>query len=97
MTSHIKCKCGSTSYHTEKSGPHLKAICNDCNKYIQFIPQGVTDETRMFYGKYKDRQLKDIPADYWVWMYENNRLSGSLKVYVAERIELFKQQIFDAK
>lgn len=51
----------------------------------------------MFYGKYKDRQLKDIPADYWVWMYENNRLSGSLKVYVAERIELFKQQIFDAK
>lgn len=32
--------CGAVNdYHTEKSGPHIKAVCNGCDKYIKFITQ----------------------------------------------------------
>jgi hypothetical protein len=31
-------RCGSINdYRTEVSGPHLKAICNGCDRYIKFI------------------------------------------------------------
>lgn len=93
----IQCKCGSTSYHEEKAGPHVKAVCNECGSYIQFLPQGATDETIMYYGKYKGKTLKEIPPDYLVWMYDNSKLNGSIKAYVAERLEQFKQRIFNAK
>lgn len=35
----IKCnRCGSVNdYYTQISGPHIKAICKNCNRYIKFI------------------------------------------------------------
>ena len=32
-------KCGSTEYHIEAAAHWDKAICNDCNYYIKFLPQ----------------------------------------------------------
>lgn len=33
-------RCGTTNeFYVVNSGPHLKAICNHCNRYIKFIPQ----------------------------------------------------------
>lgn len=94
----IQCKCGSNDYRVEKSGPHQKAICNVCNEYIQFIPQNnFTGETIMFYGKYKGKPLNSIPPDYFVWLYENTKTSGSLKKYIQDNLTIFKQRIFDAK
>lgn len=93
----VQCKkCGSKNYYTEKSGPHLKAICNDCNSYIQFVPQGFTDETIMFYGKYKGEPLAKIPADYFIWLYENTKVSGSLKLYIEKNMDIFKQRILES-
>lgn len=87
MPKPISCKCGSTSYRTEQSGSHIKAICTACNSYIQFIPQNnFTGETIMFYGKYKGKPLKIIPDDYFTWLYQNTKTSGSLKKYIEENI-----------
>jgi uncharacterized protein (DUF3820 family) len=97
MPKPIKCKCGSTSYHTQPAGPHIKAICNNCNQYIQFVQQGVTDETIMFYGKHKGRKLKDVPPEYFVWLYENTKVSGSLRTYIQSNLNSYKQKIFEAR
>lgn len=36
-------RCGTTNeFYVVNSGPHLKAICNHCNRYIKFIPQDNT-------------------------------------------------------
>jgi hypothetical protein len=79
----IKCKCGAVdNYRQEQSGPHIKAICNSCGSYIQFLPQGFTDDTIMFYGKYKGRRLGDIPWAYLIWLDENTKVNGSLKLYI---------------
>lgn len=33
-------RCGlMDDYRTEESGPHLKAICNGCDRYIKFLPK----------------------------------------------------------
>lgn len=81
------CKCGSVdNYRTEKSGQHIKAICNICNSYIKFIPQGFTDDTLMFFGKYIDQRLGDIPISYLRWLYDNTKLNGSLKLYIESKI-----------
>jgi uncharacterized protein (DUF3820 family) len=97
-TQNIQCKkCGSTKYHTEPSGPHTKAICDECGSYIQFLQQGFTGETIMFYGKYKGRRLDSIPPDYLVWLYENTKVSGSLKTYIESNLNSYKQKIFEAK
>lgn len=33
-------RCNTTNeFYVVNSGPHLKAICNHCNRYIKFIPQ----------------------------------------------------------
>lgn len=80
----IICKrCGSVDdYRTEPTGPHIKAICNGCNQYIQFLPQGFTDDSIMFYGKYKGKRLGSIPWPYLVWLDDNTKVNGSLKLYI---------------
>lgn len=95
----IVCKsCGSVDdYRQEKSGPHVKAVCNGCDKYIQFLPQGFTGESLMYFGKYKDKKLKDIPPDYFIWLYENTKVSGSLKSYIVSNLQQFRQRINESK
>jgi hypothetical protein len=37
-------RCGSINdYRTVVSGPHIKAICNGCDRYIKFIPKNEID------------------------------------------------------
>lgn len=95
----VICKnCGSINdYHTEISGPHLKAVCNGCDKYIQFLAQGFTPETIMFYGKYKGRALKNIPHQYFVWLYENTKVAGSLRIYIESNLNNFRIKINEAR
>ena len=43
MQSIICHRCGSVDdYYTVPSGPHLKAICNGCGRYIKFISKSLT-------------------------------------------------------
>ncbi len=36
--------CGSINdYRTTQAGPHIKATCNGCDKYIKFLPQTKTN------------------------------------------------------
>lgn len=45
MAKDIVCqRCGSVNdYRAVNSGPHIKAICNGCDRYIKFIPKNEVD------------------------------------------------------
>lgn len=51
----------------------------------------------MYFGKYKDKKLKDIPPDYFIWLYENTKVSGSLKSYIVSNLQQFRQRINESK
>lgn len=40
----------------------------------------------MYFGKYKEQPLKDIPLSYWIYMIENNYLNGAIKSYAQQLI-----------
>ena len=56
----ITCRrCGSVDdYSTSRSGQHIKATCNKCGSYIQFVPQG--GPPTLFFGKYKGREISTM-------------------------------------
>ncbi len=57
----------------------------------------MTDESIMPFGKYADKQMADVPADYLLWLYENNKCYGEVKSYIKENIDVIKSQIEYAK
>ena len=42
----------------------------------------MNDNSIMPYGKHQGEKLSMISEDYWMWMYDNEKLIGSLKRYV---------------
>jgi formate dehydrogenase maturation protein FdhE len=83
----VKClRCGTVNdYHTEESGPHLKAICNQCNQYIKFVSQG--KEPTLYFGKFKDRTIASLISEdeikYLKWL-----LGTNIKQKLKDQIEV---------
>jgi hypothetical protein len=45
----------------------------------------LTKESRLSYGKaHRGSQLKDVPASYLLWLYDNCELSVQLKRYIED-------------
>lgn len=89
----MKCKhCQSEQYKTEMAGPHLKAVCADCGRYIKFLPQPIDWATRKIpIGKYKDclySYVAEIDPEYLRWQAEN--LKGRNQEVAEEAIFEFK-------
>jgi uncharacterized protein (DUF3820 family) len=80
----IVCKrCDTTNqYRLEKAGPHLKAICNNCNNYIKFV--GQDGEIVMPFGKYKGSVLSKMRSEeeirYLQWLSANMNTSLGVKI-----------------
>jgi uncharacterized protein (DUF3820 family) len=52
-----------------------------------------TDKTLMPFGKYKGKALINIPAYYFIWLWENTDVKGALHTYIKENLDVFKQEI----
>jgi hypothetical protein len=57
---------------------HIKVECVDCGKFIKWKSQSSRD-FKLWFGKYKDKSLKEIPNDYLKWLKENNENKKLLK------------------
>lgn len=53
----------------------------------------MTDESIMPFGKYKGQKLANIPADYLIWLHDNDKCFGELKQYIAENMDVLKSEI----
>lgn len=47
----------------------------------------------MPFGKYKGEKMIDVPADYLLWLYVNNKAKGELKAYIEDNIDVINDQI----
>lgn len=61
----------------------------------------VTDNTKMPFGKYKDRRMKDVPEEYLLWLHDelhrkHNNFTLPIKNYLDENYEAIKEN-YEAK
>ncbi len=47
----------------------------------------LTDNDIMPFGKYKGEKMANVPADYLVWLYENEKCFGEVKEYINKNID----------
>jgi hypothetical protein len=91
----ISCKrCGLVNdYRKEVSGVHIKAICNGCDTYIKFIPQG-KPLLEMPFGKYKGRQISSLRSkeelDYLKWLLKTD-IEGKLRPTIEQHFKSINQ------
>lgn len=50
------------------------------------------DDDEMPYGKYKGRQMIKVPADYMLWLNDNDKCNKSVKAYIVDNWEALHQQ-----
>lgn len=55
----------------------------------------LNENSPMPYGKYEGKQLKDVPADYLLWLYYNDRASREIEEYVERNLEALKEEAFE--
>lgn len=55
----------------------------------------LNENSIMPYGKYEGKQLKDVPADYLLWLYYNDRASKEIEEYVERNLEALKEEAFE--
>lgn len=52
----------------------------------------LTEEDIIDYGKYKGTKLKNIPASYLLWVYDNDRATPEIRRYVKQNyMELWQK------
>ena len=51
----------------------------------------VTDETPMPFGKYKDDRMDEVPAEYLLWLYDNDK-ARNLVEYIEDNMDVLQQE-----
>lgn len=84
-------RCQTTNqFHVEKSGPHLKAICDNCGMYIKFISQE-KEPPKFYFGKYVGKFVHEIEdMQYLKWAVSNMTLTQPMRDAIQKRIDSFE-------
>jgi len=53
----------------------------------------MNDNSKMPYGKYIGQPLISVPGDYLIWLYDNKKVSGELKTYIEQNIDVLRTEI----
>ena len=57
----------------------------------------MNDESIMPFGKHKGKKMADVPGDYLIWIYENDKCTGAVKNYIEDNLEVIKVEIKRSK
>jgi hypothetical protein len=87
--------CGAVNdYTTSLSGPHLRADCNQCKRYIKFLPQE-TSKPILYFGKYKGREISSMNSqeelNYLKWLFSQSDLKPKLKADIEQQLKRLNQ------
>lgn len=55
-------------------------------------PEPLGDDDKMPSGKYKDTLMKDVPAKYLLYIYENDMCSERVKEYITNNLDIIRLQ-----
>lgn len=53
----------------------------------------MTDESIMPFGKYQGEKMANVPPSYLLWLYENNKCYGEVRIYIQNNLEVIKSEI----
>lgn len=53
----------------------------------------LTDESKMPYGRHKDKTMANVPDYYLKWLYENSKCSEEVKEYIEDNADVLKIEI----
>lgn len=56
----------------------------------------LTDESKIWFGKYNGKKLKEIPDSYFIWMWKQGMEAGTLKDYIEDSVPEIRK-IVEAK
>lgn len=62
-------------------------------KKKKYMAEVLTDNSKMPYGIHKDKAMIEVPADYLIWIYENDKCSASVKAYIVANMDVLKSQV----
>lgn len=57
----------------------------------------MTDDSTMPFGVHYGEKLANVPPDYLLWLYENDKCFGELKTYIKENLDVIKSEIKNKK
>jgi uncharacterized protein (DUF3820 family) len=57
----------------------------------------LTDKSKMPFGKYEGVEMVNVPAEYLLWIFENNKCSKEVAFYIKENLESLKLEIGNHK
>lgn len=53
----------------------------------------LTDESPMPFGKHKGEKMANVPAEYLLWCYENEKCSSDVSKYIKENYDVLKEEV----
>jgi hypothetical protein len=63
------------------------------NRHDGYTGFKYTDQTKIPFGKHEGEKLANIPAEYLIWLFENNRTNPPLTVYVRENLDNLRKEV----
>ncbi|RMZ60042.1 hypothetical protein D1632_10650 [Chryseobacterium nematophagum] len=51
------------------------------------------DTDIMPYGLHKGKQMQDVPAEYLLWLYEEEKCTGPVKEYIKDNLQVLEIEI----
>lgn len=55
------------------------------------------DTDPMPFGKYKGTPMKEVPAYYLLWLWDNDRMSPSVEHYIEQNLEVLEAEAEKSK
>jgi len=55
--------------------------------------KALTDESPMPYGKHKGVAMANVPADYLLYMYNQDMLTEEVSAYVEDNMDVLEQEV----
>lgn len=59
----------------------------------EFMPYQMTDVDLMPFWVHKGTKMIDVPAEYLIWLYENDRCSPNVKAYIEDAMDFLNKEI----
>jgi uncharacterized protein (DUF3820 family) len=50
----------------------------------------MTDDSKLTFGMHAGKPLSEVPDKYLLWLYENNKAHGDLKLYIIDNLDSIK-------
>lgn len=57
----------------------------------------LTDNSKMPYGKHQGEKMANVPPEYLIWCFENNKCNPAVAFYVSENLDNLRKEVENGK